>query len=149
MIAHRSGDFMPERMLNILLVEDDELDLQTARRYIDDPQVRLHIANDAINAIHVLKQRVISINNKEKWLILLDLNLPGAHGLDFLSFLRTAEEWSHIPIVVMSSSQDHHDIERAYRQHVSGYFVKTVDVMTLRRRLRAVITYWLESEMSA
>jgi CheY-like chemotaxis protein len=143
---------MPERMLNILLVEDDELDLQTARRYIDDPQVRLHVANDAINAIHVLKQRIApvsSMGNKEKWLILLDLNLPGAHGLDFLSFLRSAEEWNHIPVVVMSSSQDLHDIERAYRQHVSGYFVKTVDVMTLRRRLRAVITYWLESEMSA
>jgi CheY-like chemotaxis protein len=138
---------MPERMLDILLVEDDDVDIQTFRRHLDDPSVRLHIVGDAIQAISVLNNRSTLQPERKRWLVLMDLNLPGASGIDLLSYLRTDLELRYIPVVVMTTSADERDIRQTYTRHISGYFIKPLEPMAFRRRLRAITNYWSESEM--
>ena len=72
---------MPDRMLDLLLVEDDEIDVLTFRRQLDDPGVRLHVAGDVARGLALLTSRYERRNGHSRWLVLLDLNLPGASGL--------------------------------------------------------------------
>ena len=138
---------MPERILDLLLVEDDDIDVLTFRRQMDDPGVRLHVAGDAASAIKVLRSRIERHGGAGRWLVLLDLNLPGASGIDLLERLRTTPELAAIPVVVVTTSADQRDIKDAFHHHVSGYFLKPIDPAAFRRTLRAITTYWSTCEM--
>ena len=140
---------MPDRMLDVLLIEDDEIDQKMVRRHLDDSNVRLHIARDVTMAIDLLRNRRDLTPDRQRWLILLDLNLPGAGGLEFLNYLRATPELAAIPVVVITTSMDTRDLRKAYQHHVSGYFIKPLEPMSFRRRLQAITRYWSESEMSA
>ena len=138
---------MAERMLDILLVEDDDIDVQTFRRHLDDPTIRLHIAGDALQARSLLNSRSSFVPERKRWLILMDLNLPGASGMDLLNYLQSNPQLRHIPVVVITTSSDERDIQQTYARNVSGYFLKPLEPMAFRRRLRAITMYWSESEM--
>src|SRR5687768_15531053 len=56
--------------------------------------------------------------------ILLDLNLPGMSGLQFLRWLRTEPAWRYLPVVVLSSSRNPRDMEAAYDDGANAYLVK-------------------------
>lgn len=138
---------MPERMLDLLLIEDDEIDVLTFRRQLDDPGVRLHVAGDVASGIALLKARFERRNGHARWLVLLDLNLPGASGLEFLERVRVMPGLNAIPVVVVTTSSDQRDLSEAYKRHVSGYFLKPIDPAEFRRTLRAITTYWSACEM--
>ncbi len=138
---------MADRMLDILLVEDDDIDVQTFRRHLDDPTIRLHIVGDALQAKSFLNSRSSFVPERKRWLILMDLNLPGASGMDLLKYLQTNPQLRHIPVVVVTTSADERDIQQTYARNVSGYFLKPLEPMAFRRRLRAITMYWSESEM--
>lgn len=139
---------MPERMLDLLLVEDDEIDVITFRRQLDDPGVRLHIAGDAATALKILQNRLERGCRSSRWLVVLDLNLPGISGLQFLDRLRSMPDLAGIPVVVVTTSADQHDIKDAFAHHISGYFLKPIDPDEFRRTLRTIASYWCLSEMS-
>lgn len=138
---------MPERMLDLLLVEDDEIDVLTFRRQLDDPGVRLHVAGDVVSALTLLKSRYERRNGHSRWLVLLDLNLPGASGLEFLERLRATPALAHLPVVVVTTSADQRDLRDAFAKQVSGYFLKPIDPAEFRRTLRAITAYWSACEM--
>ena len=72
---------MPERMLDLLLVEDDEIDVLTFRRQMDDPEVPLYLTGDTGTALKILKNRLERGSRSSRWLVVLDYNLPGMSGL--------------------------------------------------------------------
>lgn len=57
-------------------------------------------------------------------LIILDLKLPRLNGFEFLSWLRVDTRLASTPVVVLTSSSDPGDIERARTFGVLSYFVK-------------------------
>lgn len=63
---------MPERMLDLLLVEDDEIDVLTFRRQMDDPEVPLYLTGDAGTAMKILKKRLERGSRSSRWLVVLD-----------------------------------------------------------------------------
>src|SRR5689334_10044501 len=54
-------------------------------------------------------------------LILLDLKLPIMGGLELLEKLRATEETRAIPVVVLTSSDEHRDVERCYQLGANSY----------------------------
>jgi DNA-binding NarL/FixJ family response regulator len=56
-------------------------------------------------------------------LILLDLRLPGTSGLDGLQVLR--ERYPHVPVVVLSASEDRGEVMRALDLGAMGFIPKT------------------------
>jgi len=57
-------------------------------------------------------------------LILLDLNMPGMNGKQFLAIVKNDEKLCAIPVVVLTTSEAPHDIRDCYQLHASGYIVK-------------------------
>jgi CheY-like chemotaxis protein len=75
--------------------------------------------------------------------VLLDLKLPKVDGLEVLRRLKGEARTKAIPIVVLTSSREEPDIERAYALGANSYIVKPVDFEAFARAVSDVGLYWL------
>ena len=76
-------------------------------------------------------------------LILLDLNLRGQNGCDFLKRLRADARFATIPVVVFTTSDDQHDLSRCYASSANGYVVKPGTFAELVHCTADLCRYWL------
>lgn len=75
-------------------------------------------------------------------LILLDLKLPRRSGLEVLAWVRAQPGLKRLPVVVLTSSQQSSDINRAYDLGANSYLVKPVGFDTLLEMAHALNLYW-------
>jgi CheY-like chemotaxis protein len=59
--------------------------------------------------------------------VLLDLNLPGCPGREVLARLKSDERTRHIPVIILTTSDDRHEIEECYALGCNAYLTKPVD----------------------
>lgn len=114
-----------ERILNhkipILLVEDDEIDVELVKRgFVKHGIVNpLHVVGDGASALALLGE-----STNEKFLILLDINLPGMNGLELLNKIRESPKLRDSVVFILSTSARPEDTKAAYSMNVAGYIVK-------------------------
>ena len=132
---------MQERMLNILLVEDDEVDVMNVRRAFERNRILnpLHVASDGVEALEMLRTGAIS---RERRLILLDLNMPRMNGIEFLRHLRADPQLAPTPVVVLTTSNDDKDRIEAWNLNVAGYLLKPVTFVNFVELMAALNKYW-------
>jgi CheY-like chemotaxis protein len=137
---------MSDRVLNILLVEDDEVDVMNVRRAFERNNVSnpLFVAGNGLEALEVLRGNTMP---KERRLILLDLNMPKMNGIEFLQALRADPELSSTPVVVLTTSNDDQDKIDAYNLNVAGYLLKPVTFSNFCERMTTLNKYWTLVEM--
>ena len=75
-------------------------------------------------------------------LILLDLNLPGKDGREVLTEIKADERLGHIPVVVLTSSQDEEDILRSYRLHANCYISKPIRFGEFVKVVKSIEEFW-------
>ncbi len=75
-------------------------------------------------------------------LVLLDLKLPKKSGFEVLRWLRGVEGLKRTPVVVLTSSQEQHDIDRAYDCGANAYLVKPVENRTFSDAVRVLYQFW-------
>jgi CheY-like chemotaxis protein len=66
-------------------------------------------------------------HNGRAFLILLDLNLPDMSGVDILKRLKASEHLRRSPVVVLTTTDDRHEIQRCYDLGCNVYMTKPVD----------------------
>ena len=113
------------KVINILLVEDDTLDVMDAKRTLDrmDILYKMHVAKNGEEALAHLKD--ISYNGGDKPdIMLLDLNMPKMNGIELLTIIRQMEEWKDTKVFIITTSEEREDKELTQRLGVSGYIVK-------------------------
>jgi len=76
--------------------------------------------------------------------ILLDLNMPRMDGREAIQAIRADEGLRHLPIVVLTTSEDDADIHRAYRLGANSYITKPVTFDALVDVMRGLGNYWVE-----
>ena len=76
-------------------------------------------------------------------LLLLDLKMPRMHGFEVLEWLATRAEFKYLPIVVLSSSSDDSDIQKARQLGARDYFVKPHSLDEFVHILQRVHERWL------
>jgi CheY-like chemotaxis protein len=132
--------------LNILLVEDDEVDVETVKRAFERGHISnpLYVAGDGIEALEKLRSGDIP---PQRRLVLLDLNMPRMNGIEFLREVRKDPELCQTPVVVLTTSDMDRDKFAAYDLNIAGYLVKPV---TFDRFCELVVTlnkYWTLVEL--
>jgi len=110
------------------------------RQHLDVTLVRFSNADAAREAIWALA------GSPDLWptLILLDLNLPGTNGRDFLTELKGHDELRRIPVVIYSTSSDPSDVRFSFEHHANAYHTKPVAFSQMQLELRDMIHYWTQ-----
>jgi CheY-like chemotaxis protein len=76
-------------------------------------------------------------------LILLDLRIPKIDGLEVLSKIKQDENLKHIPVVILTSSENEKDLLAAYNSYVNSYVVKPLDYNKFMQLMKELNFYWL------
>ena len=76
-------------------------------------------------------------------LVLLDLKMPGMDGFEFLTWIRQQEGIRGLPVVVLTSSSELADVNRAYKLGANSFFVKELDFQGLVDFTKLFQSHWL------
>ncbi|MDY7031651.1 MAG: response regulator [Thermodesulfobacteriota bacterium] len=131
----------------ILLIEDDPNDIILIKRAFTKANIAnpIHVVEDGEEAIAYLAGKG-QYTNKEKYplpiLILLDLKIPRKSGHEVLEWLRSQPGLKRLTVVVLTSSQQINDINRAYDLGANSYLVKPVTFDRLLDMVKALNFYW-------
>jgi DNA-binding NarL/FixJ family response regulator len=71
-------------------------------------------------------------------LVLLDLNMPGGHGISGLLLLRA--QYPEVPVMIISAVEDHKVIRRTFELGAAGYLSKSVGPADIRRAIDTVLS---------
>ena len=136
-----------DRMTNILLVDDDEIDVMNVRRAFEKAKIEnpLFHAEDGLAALEMLRDGTVP---KHRRLVLLDLNMPRMNGIEFLRELREDPELHGTAVVVLTTSDEERDRIEAYHFHVAGYLVKPVRFLCFVELMTTLNRYWTLMEMA-
>lgn len=126
----------------ILLVEDNPVDLDLTlrafeRRALANP---VHVARDGQEALDWIPRW--KAGEALPLVILLDIKLPRVNGLEVLQQLRMHPVSRHIPVVMLTSSQEDRDVRQAYALHANSYIVKPVNFDNLMDVAAQIKRYW-------
>ena len=132
----------------VLMVEDREDDVLVLRRAfravgILNPVVVAETGEEAISYLEGKGRYSRRTEFPLPRLILLDLKMPGMDGFDVLKWIRSREELAGIAVIVLTSSGNLKDIQRAYRLGANSFIVKEIefaDVVSMSKMLK---DYWL------
>ncbi len=115
-----------EKLIQILLVEDDDLDVIDIRRSLEKLGVmyQLHVAKNGEEAVETLKGKRSLPEGSLPDFVLIDLNMPKMNGLELLSVIRHTEEWKNLKCFIITTSSEAVDKKEANKLGVSGYIVK-------------------------
>jgi len=119
--------------VKILVVDDHPLILQALAHSLPE----LHGALEVLSAIDRDEALTALARHPDCALVLLDLALPGAHGLDLLVQMRRA--YPRLPIVVLSATHDRATVGSALTAGAQGYIAKTSTPGELLDAVRTVL----------
>jgi CheY-like chemotaxis protein len=138
-----------EKILHILLVDDDEVDVMNVQRAFKKNNIAnpLYVARNGLEALEMLRGQNGAAIPTERRLILLDLNMPKMNGLEFLRELRADPQLRSLTVVVLTTSDDDRDKVEAYELNVAGYILKPVTFTAFVEAMAALNKYWTISEI--
>ena len=132
----------------ILLVEDDVNDVLLIQRAFRKTNLMnpIHVVEDGEQATAYLMGEG-EYSNRDEYpipsLILLDLKLPRMAGLEVLGWLRDQSNClKRLPVVVLTSSRQSTDINRAYDLGANSYLVKPGEFDGLLQMVKTLDEYW-------
>ena len=70
--------------------------------------------------------------------ILLDIRMPRADGFAVLEKVKADPELRHIPVVMLTSTDDQAEIRRCYSLGANSYVVKSISYEEFQERVRAL-----------
>jgi len=126
----------------ILLVEDNPVDV--------DLTLRAFSRRKLVNPVLVARDGEEALAWVPRWeageqlpaVILLDLNMPRVDGLTVLRELKAHPVLCTIPVVILTTSKEDHDINAAYRLGANSYIVKPVDFDNFMDVAQQIELYW-------
>jgi CheY-like chemotaxis protein len=141
---------MQGKMINILLVEDDEVDVMNVKRAFKRNNITnpLYVAANGLEALDMLREdpEQASIPAQRR-LVLLDLNMPKMGGIEFLHELRSDSRLKSIPVIVLTTSNQDRDRVEAYNLNVAGYLLKPVTFGNFAELMATLNNYWTLCEL--
>ena len=137
----------PLEDVEILLVEDNPNDVELTLRALQKQNLssKVFVVKDGAEALDFMfgsgaySQRKVE---KRPKVVLLDLKLPKVDGIEVLRRIKTDSRTSHIPVVMLTSSQEERDVVDSYNLGVNSYIVKPVDFTNFVHAVSELGIYW-------
>jgi CheY-like chemotaxis protein len=136
--------------VTVLHVDDDPNDtalLQAASRKAQ-LNFRLHNVEDGEQAMAYLSDAE-NASGRLPDLVLLDMKMPRATGLEILRWVRQHPRLHRLPIIVLSGSDLQEDIRKAYAEGANSYLVKPIGFEALVDLIKNISSVWLAAKAGA
>ena len=148
----------PSRLLNtmlatpavVLLADDNEDDVLALRHALRRARIAmpLQVVGDGEEAIAYLRG-VGKFSNRAEFplpdLFLLDLRMPKLDGFEVLEWLRQQPSLAPLRTIVLTTSDDFFDVDRAYALGANSFLTKSIDLLDFGNTLEATFNYWLKT----
>ncbi|HVZ81016.1 MAG TPA: response regulator [bacterium] len=114
----------------VLLVEDNLGDVALLKEILKmmARPIHLKVVRNGLDALSFLGREGIFSGQPEPDMILLDLNLPKLDGRELLVRIKGDGRWSHIPVMVLTSSMEARDIREVFRLKAEYFIPKPMDL---------------------
>lgn len=133
-------------MKTILLAEDDPKDAALTMEALQENNLMNTIirVKDGAEAMDYLEQKGEYTDRPPGLpaVLLLDLHMPKMNGLETLEAIRQSPDIRHLPVVILTSSQEEKDLIRSYDLGVNAYVVKPVDLNEFVGAIKQLGLFW-------
>ena len=131
---------------SILLVEDDPNDVELTLTALTKNNLvnGVDVVSDGAQALDYLFRRGAYASREEgnPIVILLDLKLPRVDGMEVLEQVKSDPHLKTIPVVILTSSREEHDLIRSYSTGTNAFVVKPVDFHEFVAAVRELGLFW-------
>lgn len=140
---------MNPNSVEVLLVEDNIVDAELTIRGLQKHNMAnnlVHVKNgkEALDFIFATgkyaKDRDIQYSPK---LVLLDIQMPKVNGIEVLQKIKADPRTRSVPVVILTSSKEHPDVQRCYDLGANSYIVKPVNFESFADAIKTLGFYWL------
>lgn len=133
--------------MRTLLVEDDFAHAKIIKRALGDvvnAEEIFHVSDGGLALDYIYSRGPFGDRDAYPLpeLILLDLRLPGIDGYEVLETLKEDATTRSIPVVVLSTSDRPHDINRCYAAGANAFVTKPLDYAEFSRRVLDICHFW-------
>jgi two-component system chemotaxis response regulator CheY len=103
---------------------------------VDDSRIMRNIVKNTFELLKIPCNYLEAANGEEAFkvlltnkvdLVLLDWNMPGLSGIDFLKKVRSMEQYKSIPIIMVTSESARLNVVEAIKSGVTAYITKPID----------------------
>jgi CheY-like chemotaxis protein len=119
-------------MTKILLIEDDAIQVELLKNHLEPVGYFVIVAKNGQEGIRLAKK-------DKPDLILMDMIMPGMHGLEATIKLKEDPETAHIPILALTIMGSPKFVQECYRAGIIGYIKKPYDSRVLIETLEKVV----------
>lgn len=135
------------KQLDILLVDDNEDDVDIALRTFERLKMKNHVyvahdGQEALDFIHHAKEFHDEFQYPTPDVIFLDISMPKVNGFEFLSAIKKSEDFSYIPVIMLSSSRNEKDVLRSFRLGAASYIPKPLSSGEFSRVVDVLSAFW-------
>lgn len=116
----------------ILIVDDDEICTDLAQTVLEKAGFIVDVAHNSESAFGILSQH-------RPDLILMDVHLGHANGIQLIAGLRKRELFADVPVLVVTSDRTRNSLVSAIDVEIQGYILKPYDSLYLIKKIRNVL----------
>ena len=123
---------------SVLVVDDEPMIRRMLAVILSEWGCEVLSAEDGEEALdYIFAQRKFSDRSRfpAPDLVLLDLRLPRLDGIEVLKQVKNHPATRQLPVVVLTTSDAEHDLDRVIRLHADRFLTKPVDAQTVKRLL--------------
>ena len=116
----------------VLLVDDSATVLMMEKMVLAKGPFDVVTARDGVEGIAKAK-------SEQPDVILLDVMMPNLDGLSACAAIRADEATAHIPIIMVTTRGEEHNIETAFRNGCTDYVTKPINGIELLTKLNSIL----------
>ncbi len=130
--------------LEFLLVEDNPGDVRLMREALKEGGFpgNISVVVDGEEALAFLRGEGEHAGAPRPGLVFLDLNLPKKDGMKVLEEIKLDADLRTIPVIVLTTSASHEDVELVYRLNANSYITKPDGIEGFVTMVRAIQYFW-------
>ncbi|WP_114748550.1 response regulator [Pleomorphovibrio marinus] len=134
------------KLAHILLVEDNEGDILLTLDAFEESKFKtqVSVARNGQEALDFLSKKGEYSNAQRPDLILLDINIPIFNGLEVLVKIKKDESLKKIPVIMLTTSSNQKDIEKAYKNYCNSYVKKPLEMEEFMEAVLKIEEFWLQ-----
>lgn len=142
---------MTSENFEILHIEDNEGDQFLTKQAFESSSLNPNISGafSGDEGLDFLYKRNGFENAPTPHIILLDINMPGINGHEFLAEVKANEDLRHIPIIMFTSSEAEKDIIKSYQNYANAYVKKALDFTGFQECVKAIESFWFTANVFA